>query len=117
MTLQRILLFLSWSILFLHSIVPHTHHDEYAENHCEASAEEPADLLDLITLLLHFDNGENHLEDFRAGTDTYDLFLLPSYSIIRPFSSPVQTETPRAGNAYCLLEPHRSSESLRAPPF
>ena len=84
-------------IIFLHSIVPHVHHDQvtgaqHEEEHISADS-----WVDFVKLLLHVDLGDEHLENFETATG-YDLQLvaapviIPTYGIVIDHSLLVSSE-------------------------
>lgn len=58
---------LATTILMLHSIIPHQHHSEISIVEDEHEHKSADGFLDLLSLALHTDQGDGHLENFTTG--------------------------------------------------
>jgi hypothetical protein len=115
--IQKALIFTAFTIVMLHSTVPHMHHSPDQISACQNSDEQQSSLLDFLESIFHIDFGEKHLEDFRDGSNIDALFIaceakleLPHILVIEPKKTFAQTSTPAQASTY-------GSHSLRAPPY
>ncbi|MGL1888106.1 MAG: hypothetical protein OCD76_16440 [Reichenbachiella sp.] len=69
-TVKHIFLFLALSLLMLHSIMPHQHHDDNETVEEYQEHQEAQDLLDYLMLAFHISQGEEHLEEFQVSGST-----------------------------------------------
>jgi len=82
---KKILLICAGAIIVLHSLVPHQHGEEYA-NEGSITNQSTTNIFDYISLVFHFNLGEHHLENFltpeadiEVDTETADFNLLTFY--------------------------------------
>ncbi len=111
------------TIVLLHSLMPHDHHDKTESEVCITEVQDG--IFDWLALGLHMNQGEGHLEHFlkdKKATLNLDVVIIPcafnpiSFTTqlkeVTPlsFDSFIQNDHPLAGE-YC--QPH----GLRAPPI
>ncbi len=115
--IRYISLVLSVSFLLLHTLLPHTHHDQFTNNEEHVTAHSSAqNFLDYLKLAFHTNLGVNHLEEYQKAFDV-DLSPLQSIELLQtivfvqmndksltPFTTVISEKHP--------LQAHR----LRGPP-
>jgi len=75
--------------MFMHSILPHEHHDELSSTNHDFLHESADSFLDYVKLIFHHDMGEGHLEHFDCGNNDFNveapvitaLFNIPEITI------------------------------------
>lgn len=89
---QKLFLFAAWTILFVHSVVPHVHHKADSSAICADEISAPAGIIEALSGIFHFNVGENHLEDFAEAAFDWQMFLpsnifvfLPECNSLSPF--------------------------------
>ncbi len=111
--IKRLLLFMAWGILFAHSVIPHAHEIDAELTVCTTSHEHDADLLDALSHIFHFSTGEDHLEDYNAGSGQLHVILPEAQKSLTQVAEdkgqivPIQQEVQKS---------RYRSRSLRAPP-
>ncbi len=75
-------MFVATGIMLLHSLVPHSHHsDSQASQVIAAAQQEDSSWVNLLIDIFHFDQGNEHLENFDSGRNFGELlsplFLAP----------------------------------------
>lgn len=90
----KILLVLAGLILLLHSILPHEHHPISEEGVHFSKCEASDSLFEVILLAYHMDQGEGHLEIFKAADGlNLDLKIFPAHDfLISPEPIPAEKE-------------------------
>ena len=68
-------------IIFLHSVVPHVHHDQISDAQHEEEHLSADSWKDYIKLIFHTDLGDGHLEHFNSA-DGLDLQLITAPVVI-----------------------------------
>lgn len=71
----KVAMFIAISILMLHTILPHQHHDQIPDDRHAFEHEQADSLLDYILLAFHANPGENHLEEFEKASSATFIFL------------------------------------------
>jgi hypothetical protein len=112
--MQRTFLLTAWAILFAHSVVPHMHDAQTELEVCATENQQESNLLDFLGHIFHFSTGEDHLEEYTAGTQSLKLLM------------PEQLHAQFAENGCCqplvlsaaeiCLKNHFRYRPLRAPP-
>ncbi len=59
-------------IMLLHAVLPHQHHNELSATEHSKEHQSPENLLDWLELVFHYDQGEQHLEDYATSEANYD---------------------------------------------
>ncbi len=112
--LQRYFLLSAWAILFAHSIVPHAHEAKAELQVCASEHRHTSDLLELLGHIFHFSTGEEHLEDFSAGSAQIVLFVGEAFQLA-PLVLVVQQPSFLSPKTY-FSKAHHRYRPLRAPP-
>lgn len=114
------------TIVLVHSLVPHEHHDKSESEICITNAQDESnDIFDWIALGLHMNQSEGHLEHFLKNQKTtlsFDVVAIPCSLHPISFAIPLKEITPLnlsdfIQNDCPLASQYCQPQGLRAPPF
>ena len=114
----KIGMFLAISILMMHSVLPHQHHNQIPDERHSIEHAEANSILDYILLAFHVNPGENHLEEFEKASSISLLFLAVEISECQFIEQPVVViQSNRVETDHILLQQFLSRQlSFRGPP-
>jgi len=120
-SVQYIILVFAFAITFLHSVTPHSHHSAMSINEDSTQHSESADLIELLGLLFHSDEGDHNLEN-TLQTDCVVEISNSSYLILFAYftNSAISIEKTSLENFYhpsSYVGFDISSFSHRGPPI
>ncbi len=122
---RSIFLLVIATIVLLHTLVPHEHHDKNESEICVTPQDESKGLLDWIALGLHINQSEGHLEHFlkdQKTTLSFDVVAMPHSIKIISFAIQLK-EIAQVNSKQILRNNHPltrqclQSHGLRAPPL
>lgn len=113
------------TIVLLHTLVPHEHHDKSESEICVTTQDESKGLLDWIALGLHINQSEGHLEHFlkdQKTTLSFTVVAMPHSIKIISFAIQLKeiaqvNSNQILRNDHSLTDQYRQSYGLRAPPI
>lgn len=112
------------TIVLLHTLVPHEHHDKAESEICVTAQDESKGFLDWIALGLHINQNEGHLEHFLKDKKIAIFDIVATAHRMHPISFDVQLKeitltnsTQITRNDHPLTGQCRQSHGLRAPPL
>ena len=70
----NIIVIVAGAILLLHSLLPHAHHSQLNDEQHLEEQQSASSIFDYIQLAFHFDQGENHLEEYQTSGDDISFF-------------------------------------------
>ena len=85
--ISKVGLLLAASILMLHSLLPHEHHDEISAERHSYEQKGADSLLDHLLLAFHANLGENHLEEYEKSSAIVALVFIAVEEINYEFTS------------------------------
>jgi len=115
--IQKALIFTAFTIVMLHSAVPHMHHSPDQISTCQNSDEQQSSLLDFLESIFHLDFGEKHLEDFRDGSNIDAQFIACEAKLELPHILVIEPKKRHTPAIIQLQTTAYGSHSLRAPPY
>ncbi len=77
--IRNLSILLAGTLLLLHGVLPHDHHEELEETIHVTQHESASGLLDFLALAFHLDQGEGHLDDYQPEA-SYHLACFSLYT-------------------------------------